>query len=222
MATAEKAFADLFKANPGAKVDVIVKSIRFPSASMAIEEGLLRHTSGPKSLPHTTAYVAVHAKEDGAWRIALSSESPAGQNRLEDLEWLLGEWTGKVKDDAIKLSFHRDAKKPAIVGSVSGKKGGKDVSRSVRIALDPETGQLRSWGFEDDGGHSQALWVRDNKGWILDTRGVLADGTPVGERIIIQRVAPDAITWRSIDRVAGETRLPDLPPVRLTRAASSN
>lgn len=214
----EKAFADLFKADPSAKVEVLVKSIRFPAKDLAVEEGLLRHTSGSKPLPYTTQYVAVHVREAGGWRIALSSESAAGQDRIEDLAWLEGDWTGKVKGDTVKISFARERDTPVMTATVSRADGDKKMTtRSIRIARDPETGQIRSWGFEPDGSHSQALWVRDAKGWILDVRGVLGDGTTVAERILLQRVGPDAIVWRAIDRMAGDQSLPDTTPARLTR-----
>ncbi len=195
-AAIEKAFAEFFKANAGAKTEVLIKSIRFPAKDLAVEEGLLRHSRGPKDLPGTTEYVAVHVREGGQWKIALSSEGGAGQDRLEDLDWLLGDWTAKAKDDVVKFSFMRDPKKPVITGSFTRTPSGKEqVNGSIRISLDPETGQIRSWGFEDDGAHSQALWVCDGKSWILDSRGVLADGTPTAERIVMQRAGPDAITW---------------------------
>lgn len=218
----QKAYTEFFQANKGARVEVLVKTVRFPAKDMAVEEGLLRHSRGPKDLPFSTSYVAVHAREGGQWRIALASESGVGQDRLEDLEWLLGDWTTKVKDDAVKLSFTRDPRKPHITGTFTRTPSGKEpVSGSIRIALDPETGQIRSWGFEDDGAHSQALWVCDGKSWILDTRGVLANGTPTAERIVIQRVGPDVITWRAIDRLLGDNRLADTAPMRLTRSAPS-
>lgn len=218
-AAIEKAYADLFKANPGVKAEALVRTIRFPAKDLAIEEGLLRLSKG-KDLPSTTAYVAIHSREGGQWRIALSSEAAGRQDRLEDLDWLAGDWTGKVKDDAIKLSFVRDAKKPMMTGTMTRTAAGKDpVVRNVRIAVDPETGRIRSWSFEDDGAHSQSLWISDGKSWILDSRGVLADGTPTAERIVVNRAGPDAITWRSIDRVVGDRTLADAPPTRLTRAA---
>jgi uncharacterized protein (TIGR02246 family) len=219
-AAIEKAYTELFKASPGTKIDVLVKSVRFPAKDMAVEEGLLRQSRGPKGLPASTAYVAVHVRDRGQWKIALSSEGAAGQDRLEDLGWLLGEWTTKVKDDAVKLSFVRDPKKSVITGTLTRTAPGKEpVGGSVRISLDPETGQIRSWGFEDDGAHAQALWVCDGKSWVLDSRGVLGDGTPTAERVIIQRVNPDVITWRAVDRTLGDTALADTPPMRLTRVA---
>jgi uncharacterized protein (TIGR02246 family) len=220
-AAIEKAYAELFKANAGIKLDVLVKSVRFPAKDMAVEEGLLRSSRGPKDLPATSTYVAVHVREAGQWKIALASEGGAGQDRLEDLDWLLGDWTTKVKDGAVQFSFARDPKAPAIRATFKRTPSGKEPIRgSIRIAFDPETGQIRSWGFEDDGAHSQALWFCDGKSWVLDARGVLADGTPTAERLVLQRVSPDVITWRAIDRLLGETRLPDTPPLRLTRTAS--
>lgn len=220
-AAIEKAYVEFFKANPTAKVDVIVKSVRFPARDLALEEGLLRLTRGPKQLPNSTSYVAVHIREGGQWRIALSSESGVGQDRLEDLDWLLGEWATTVKDDQVRLSFARDRSKPFMTATFTRTPPGKQpVGGSIRIAVDPETGQIRSWGFEDDGAHSQSLWSCDGKSWILDTRGVLADGTPTAERIVLQRVGPDIITWRTVDRVLGEAHLPDTVPMRLTRASA--
>ncbi|MBN9522114.1 nuclear transport factor 2 family protein [bacterium] len=220
-AAIEKAFADFFAANRGAKIEVLVRSVRFPAPGMAVEEGLLRQTRGPKELPRSTAYVAVHSRDGGRWRVALASESGAGQDRLEDLDWLLGEWkTTAAKGDGVSFAFARDAKRPVVTGTFTRTPAGKAATTgSIRIALDPESRQIRSWGFEDDGAHSQALWATDGKSWIVDGRGVLADGTPFGERVLLQRVGPDAITWRAVDRVLGDDALPDTPPVRLTRVA---
>lgn len=221
-AAIEKSYADFFKENAGARIEVLVRSVRFPAPDLAVEEGLLRQTRGPKDLPVTTEYVAVHARVAGKWQVALSSEGGHGQDRLEDLDWLLGEWTTRVKGDAVKIAFARDPKKSVVTGTFTRTALGKEpVGGSIRVVLDPETGQIRSWGFEDDGAHSQALWVCDGKSWVLDARGVLADGTPTAERIVLQRVGPDAITWRAIDRMLGDALLADTPPMRLTRTAAT-
>jgi uncharacterized protein (TIGR02246 family) len=217
-AAIEQAYAEFFKANPNARIDVLVKSIRFPAKDMAVEEGLVRQMRSPKDLPGSTSYVVVHIREGGQWKIALSSEGGVGQDRLEDLDWLIGDWSTKVSNGTVTLSFARDPKKPAIKGTFTRTPAGKEpLTGTVHIALDPETGRIRSWAFEDDGAHSQSLWTCDGKSWILDFKGVLADGTPTAERIIIQRVAPDTLTWRAIDRVLDGNALPDLPPMRLTR-----
>jgi uncharacterized protein (TIGR02246 family) len=220
-AAIEKAYTEFFKENPGAKIEVLVRSVRFPAKDMAIEEGLLRQWNGPQDLPASTNYVAVHAREGGQWRVALSSEGGPGQDRLEDLDWVLGEWTTKTKNGTVTFAFVRDPKKAVITGTFTRTPTGKEpITGTIRIAHDPETGGIRSWGFEDDGAHASSIWSCDGKAWILDQRGVLADGTPVAERLLLQRVAPDAITWRAIDRVRGDEQLPDTTPMRLTRTAA--
>lgn len=221
-AAIEKEYAAAFKASPGARIEVLIRSIRFPATNLAVEEGILRLARGPKDLPSTSKYVAVHSREAGQWRIALSSEGGQGEERLEDLDWLLGEWTTKTKNGTLSLAFARDPKKPVVTGTFTRTPTGKEPLRgTIRIAADPETGQIRSWGFEEDGAHSQSLWTCDGKSWILDARGVLADGTPAAERIVLQRVTADAITWRAIDRVLGNQRLADTPPMRLSRVKGS-
>lgn len=213
-----KVYAELFKQKTGDTIEILVKSVRFPAKDMAVEEGLIRQSNGTKTMPTTTSYVAVHAREGGQWKMALSSEAGAGIDRLEDLDWLLGSWTTKAKDQDVKFTFTKDAKRPYVTGTFTRSSAGKDpISGSIRIAADPETGRIRSWGFENDGAHSQALWSNDGKSWLLDCRGVLADGTPTNEVIVLQRSGPDAITWRAIDRVLGDQALPDTTPLRLNR-----
>jgi uncharacterized protein (TIGR02246 family) len=219
-AAIEKAFAEFFKENPGARIEVLIKSVRFPAADLAVEDGLLRQTRGGKELPATTAYSATHVREGGRWRIAMSREWGAGSDRLEDLDWLLGEWKASVKGQEVALSFTRDPKKPFLLGRFTRAEGKKEVfSGTFRVGLDPETGRLRSWHFDDDGGHGQALWVRDGNRWVLDSAGVLGDGTPTAAVNILGRASADEITWRSIDRVMGDRPLPDTVPIRLTRVA---
>lgn len=219
-AAIEKLHAEFFKANPGVTIELLVKSIRFPSKDLAVEEGLVRQTRGTKEMPTSTSYVAIHVREGGAWKLALSSEAGGDVNRLENLEWLLGEWTTKTPDGALTFAFTKDEKKPVITGTFTKTPTGKEpVAGSVRIAFDPELGTVRSWGFEDDGAHSQGVWSNDGKSWLIEIRGVLGNGTPFSETIVLRRVGKDAITWRAIDRILDGEALADTPILKLTRAA---
>src|SRR5262245_57372596 len=179
-AAIEQAFAEFFKANPGARVEVLIESIRFPAPDLAVEEGVLRQTGAGKELPATTLYRTTHVRAGGQWRIATSREWGAGQDRLEDLEWLVGQWKATLKDQEVSLTFTRDEKRPSLLGRFTRQAQGKvTFSGTMRIGLDPETGRLRSWHFDDDGGHGQALWVRDGQNWVLDSVGVTGEGTEI-------------------------------------------
>jgi uncharacterized protein (TIGR02246 family) len=217
-ANIEKAFAEFFKANPRAKVQVLVGSIRFPAPDLALEEGVLRQVNTVKDLPTSTLYSATHVRTDGKWQTAVSREWGAGQDRLENLDWLVGQWSATLTDQTVTLTFTRDGQKPFILGRFTKTAGDKTVSTgTMRIGLDPQTGQLRSWHFDEDGGHGQSLWVRDGNRWVLDCVGVMGDGAETASVNVLGRLNNDEITWQSIDRVMGDQALPDTVPIRLTR-----
>lgn len=217
----EKAFVELFKENANARVEVLIESIRFPADGLAIEEGLLRQSGAGKDLPGTTMYSVIHVREGDQWKIALAREWGAGQDRLQDLHWLLGDWKASIADQEVTLSLKQDGKKPFLHGTFVKKTKGKVISSgTMRIGFDGQKGMLRSWHFDDDGGHGEALWVRDGNRWVLDSVGVLADGTETASVNILTRLNNQEITWRSIDRVSGGEALPDTVPIKLTRSGA--
>ena len=214
----EKAFAELFKDRPKSKIEVHINAVRFLGRDSAIEEGILRQTRGGKELPSTTLYSVVHVREDGQWKMTIAREWGAGQHRIEDLDWLIGTWKAILKNEEVTLSFAKDPKKPFINGEFVKKAKGKVVTAgTMRIGIDPQGGQLRSWHFEDDGGHAQSLWVRDGNNWMLDCIGVGGDGTPHEAVNVLGKLNNNEITWRSIDRIVGEQPMPDTAPVKLVR-----
>ena len=90
-------------------------------------------------------------------------------------------------------------------------------SDQALVPFDPQRGQLRSWHFEDDGGHGQSLWIRDGDRWVLDAIGATGDGIETAALNIVGRIDDGNFTWRSIDRMLGEEKLPDTVPIRLSR-----
>lgn len=216
----EKAFAEYFKDHPNNKVQVQIFSIRTLSPNSAIEEGMLRQQPSDRQMPSSTLYSTIHVRDGGGWKIALSREWGAGVDRLEDLEWLFGTWNGKVGDEEVSLTFARDAEQGCITGRFARNLKGKVISAgTMRIGIDPQRGMIRSWSFDDDGGHGSAFWLRDGDNWIMDAVGVNGAGVETACVNILSRLNSNEITWRSIDRVAGGQASPDTAPIKLTRAA---
>lgn len=218
-AAIEKAFAAHFKSKPDAAVETLIEAIRFPAKDLAIEEGILRRGSDGPELPSSSFYRVVHVRENGGWRIAISREWGTGQDRLEDLAWLVGTWKGAVKDKEMSLTFTWDKTKPFMTGSFVTKTKDKLVaSGNLKIGFDATKGLLRSWHFDEAGGHGQSLWLRDGNRWVMDSIGANVDGAPTGSINVLTRLGKDEIAWRSIDRVVGGRPLPDTLPIKLTRA----
>jgi hypothetical protein len=118
------------RSNTNTCADLVIcatASIRFPSRDCAIEEGVLRQVRGSKDLPSSTQYSVFHVRDNGQWRIAASREWGAGQDRLDDLEWLLGTWKGTVDKEPITLTLERDDKQSCIIGKTTRKKNDKET-----------------------------------------------------------------------------------------------
>lgn len=216
----EKQFAASFKARPKATAEVLIESIRFPSKDTAIEEGILRTGTDGAELPKSTFYRAWHVRENGEWKIASAREWGANVDRLEDLAWLVGAWKGVARDKEMLLTFKWDQSRPFMTGEFVTKVKDKTVATGhFKIGFDAAKGLLKSWHFDEDGGHGQAFWIRDGNRWVMDSRGALANGDTTAAVNILTRLSPTEITWRSIDRVVGGAPAPDTLPVKLVKAA---
>jgi hypothetical protein len=182
---------------------------------------VLRTKPAGAELPSATYYSALHVREDGKWKIASVQESGKAEDKLEDLGWLIGTWTAKVKDREMDMAYAWNAKKTQIRNHFTVKEGGKvTVSGTQTISLDPQHGRLRSWMHDDEGGHGQALWYRDGNRWVLDALGVLPNGRETSSTNIITRLNDDEFLWRSTHRMMGNNTMPDADPVKLTRGKS--
>ena len=217
----EKAYSEFFKENHGRKIDIRVQSVRFPTPDVAIEEGIIHETSSGKELPTTTRYSAVDARVDGAMENGDRARKPGnGQDHLDDLNWLVGNWKGSGKDQEMNLSFVWDEKQPILLAKISRTVKGKPAeSGTIKIGFDPRRGVLHSWHSDDDGGHGHAQWHRDGSKWVMRATGMTNNGQETAGENILTRVDNNDFTWRSINRMLGDQQLPDTAPLKLTRVS---
>lgn len=234
-AAIEAAFAAHFKGRPAGKMEIQVESIRFPSRDTAVEEGLTR-TTAPDLLPASTFYRVLHVREDGKWSIALSREWGAADNRLADLDWLVGSWKSQpkapakdqpkdqppVQEQETAVAFAKDKSGSFLVGEFTATSAGKTTSLgTMRIGLDPASGRFKSWHFDPDGGHGEGTWLREGRNWAIDSRGVQGDGVETAAVNVLTRIGEDQIGWRTIERTAAGQPLPDSAPIVLKRVPAA-
>jgi uncharacterized protein (TIGR02246 family) len=214
----EQAFAEVFKHEPKSRVEVDIHHIRFLGRDTAVETGLARVQPPGHSLPSSSHYRVLHVREDGRWYVAMMEERGAEEDKLEDLGWLVGSWVMKSKDREARLTFAWNEKKTQLVCHIARKEGGRFVASGTQvIGRDPQRGQFRSWMFDDEGGHGQALWFRDGHQWVQDAVGVLPDGTPTAATNILTRASDDEFTWRSVGRTVAGEPVPDREPATARR-----
>jgi uncharacterized protein (TIGR02246 family) len=222
-AAIEQAYADFFEAHPGARIDVQIDSIRFPARDLAVEEGVLVLTHAGPELPTSSNYFAVHVREDGEWKTAIVREWAGAEDSLQDLGWLIGDWSATTPKGEVRLSFSWNSAKSGIEARFNVTENGQTVSSGhQQIMRDPQTGQLHSWMFDDEGGHGESFWYRDGNRWVLDAAGISADGSETAAANILTRLNDDEFMWRSVNRIQGSDALPDTDPIKVTRDKSGN
>src|SRR5262249_20699052 len=150
-AAIEAAYARAFARNKNLKVEITVESIRFPSKDTAIEEGYAKSYNRNAEQPTTSRYSVLHVREGGRWLMALLREWPDEEVSLRDLDWLIGTWEARTEEAEVRTTYQWDDKKNSIRCQITIKGKDRTVSALQVLLIDPRTGQLRSWLFEDDG-----------------------------------------------------------------------
>ena len=182
-AAIEAQYAALFKELPGARMEVSVKSIEFPTPTTAIEDGVAQVDAEHAGPPQASRYTAVHIKQDGKWLMAsvreASIELPSNFARVEGLAWLVGSWTAQRDGTTIHTTIRWIANKSFLERDYTIRKDGIVVSSGKQIiGWDAKARQIRSWSFDASGGYGTGLWMATPDGWRIESSGVMADGVP--------------------------------------------
>ncbi len=218
----EKGYAELFAGNAGAEIRVMIDSLRLLGDNTAIEEGRTIVEPVPPGSPGISKYTAIHIKVDGQWLMASVRdawiEAPSTYHNLADLEWLIGTWHAEehgAKNESVcrwvanKSFVQRDY----TITRVDGTK----TSGVQLIGWNPRGGHLQSWNFSADGGHAVGVWTPHQGGWTAEMRGVTGDGAPTSSVNQLTRLDDNAYVWQSVQRIVGDTALPDTDEIVLKR-----
>ncbi len=200
-----------------------IDSIRLINPQTAIEEGRAALTPQPPGEVRVMSrYTAIHVQQDGRWLMSdvhdTLVELPPDLGQLKDLNWLVGDWSSSNQDAKLEVTVRWIENDQFLARSYSATKAGKVISRGLQIiGVDPSTEQITSWSFGGDGSHAVGLWIPHEKGWLVDSNGVMKDGTETTATDILSPKDKDTLLWKSVNRSMGDTLLPDTPEVTLKR-----
>jgi uncharacterized protein (TIGR02246 family) len=226
-AALEKAYAGFLAKRPKVAAEAKIDAIRFLGKDIALEEGKFTVRPADGAGPAVTRhYSTLYGREGGQWKFALVKEwaPDAAGAELADLSWLVGTWTTKQGDREATSTYEWAGNKKflKVLFAVKDAKTGKELTSGVQvIGIDPATRTIRSWLFGSDGAIGEANWSWDGEQWTVDSAGTLADGGSTTARNFLRRTAADAFTWHSVLRTDNGQRLPDIPPVKVTRVPAS-
>jgi hypothetical protein len=218
----EKEYAAFFSKNPGLQMATTISSVKMIGDHAAIETGTTLLTKADKGIVSRGSYAAVHVKESGKWLLASVQEFPSPsrpmQENVADLEWLIGDWTATHESTTLEFAFKWIADKKFVELSYSVRNKDSVARSGIQIiGNDPGTGELISWSFDSNGGSGYGRWMAHGKGWIIDSLGMIPDGTVTNSTELLSRTEADSFTWRSVNRWLDGQKLNDSRMVTLKR-----
>ena len=220
-------YSTAFQATPGLKVESKVDEVNFLTPDVARVEGQSQLSSATGDAAEFTKFSALLVRRDGKWRIAEIREyaAPEGDispyERLRDLEWMVGDWVDESDNNRVESSVRWADNQSYLVRTYKVElQGEKGTSGTIFIGWDPQSGQIKSWLFDSNGGHGEALWTRTGeKEWVVKAQGVLRDGRPTSATQIHTIINKDSVKTSSIDRIIGGQVAPDIVDVVMVRRA---
>jgi uncharacterized protein (TIGR02246 family) len=222
-------YAAAFQENPGLKVHSRVNEVRFLTPDVARVQGDSQISSATGDASDFTRFNVLLVKRDGKWKIAEIRESaaPAADitpyERLQELEWMVGDWVDESDNSRVQSSVRWADNQSYLVRTYKIEMPNeKGASGTMFIGWDPQSGQIKSWIFDSNGGHGEGLWTRTNeKEWVVKAQGVMRDGRPTSATQIHTVNNKDSVKTSSIDRIIGGQVAPDIVDVIMVRKAPS-
>lgn len=211
----EKAYTAYFKQNKKAQLQIQIDSIRQIGDDLAIEEGRTMVTV-PEGAPDYSQYTATHVRQNGKWKMVSVKEASLApstpQVNLKDLEWLIGTWEAEDTGITLKTVYRWMPGKKFIERTYSAQSLSDEkpqVMGTQIIGVDPLTGDIMSWTFNTDGSHAVGIWAPVENGWVIESRGVTANGILTSANNVITKIDEKGCRWQSVNRVVNGVEFPD-------------
>jgi uncharacterized protein (TIGR02246 family) len=219
----QQLYEKVFAARKGAKLAIHLMSATQVSPDVAVEDGITEVTPAEGGLPTAARFTAVLVKKDGEWYLQSVRDAvvhpPSHAEHLEDLEWLIGEWTGEAeKGESARASYEWAENQNFIVSSFATTVDGVPIAGGTQwIGWDAIDKQVRSWSFYSRGGFGEAAWTKDGNKWTLKTTARTGDGKKASATNIVTKTDDDHLTWQLTKLTVDGESLPDPKPVKMKR-----
>jgi uncharacterized protein (TIGR02246 family) len=222
-AAIEKQYEKVFAARKGAKLAIHVTGSKMVTPDVMLNDGVTEVTPAQGGPGTTARFSAVLVKKDGQWYLQSVRDAvaapPSNGDHLEDIEWLIGEWTGESdKGDSGNASYTWAENDNFIVSEFATTLNGIPVYGGTQwIGWDAIDKQIRSWSFYSGGGFGEAVWMKDGNKWLIKTSARTADGKKVSATNVVTRADDDHMTWQMTQLTVDGKSMPDPKPVKMKR-----
>lgn len=209
-AKVEELLGGFFKENKGSQLEVTPSGIRLLGTGVALEDAESVVTVADKQSQSARRISLVYVKEGDSWKIASYREypqeitPPEPAERLAELGFLLGEWVDESPDSTMKTKFTMAEDGSHILREFSVSQEGQETLKGTqRIAVDPLTGNIKGWAFDNAGGHGVSTWTPNGDSWVVRGNGVTPEGEEASATFIIRQTAPDRVEFKCVNKMVG-------------------
>ncbi len=167
--------------------------------------------------PEKAAGVAA-SQTPKASEAAEGADGESGASPLQELAWLVGQWSDQGKDvtNVSKIQWAYDG--AFLTRSFEVVVDGKAVLKGTQVvAWDPVQKRIRSWVFDSSGGFGQGVWLRDGNQWLVKKTFTLATGERASALNVITYVDENTFRFKSVNREIGGQLLPNIPETTVVR-----
>lgn len=215
-AKVEELLSGFFKENKGAQLELTPSGIRMLGTAVAMEDAESIVSVEDKNSQSSRRVSILYAKEADGWKIASYREypqeiaPPENADRLRELSFLLGEWADEAPDSTLRTKFSMAEDNSHILREFSLIQDGKETLKGTqRIAVDPLSGNIKGWTFDNAGGYGVATFTPNGDSWVVRGTGVTPEGEEASATYIIKSIGPDRIEFKAINRMVGNLIEPD-------------
>jgi uncharacterized protein (TIGR02246 family) len=219
----EKLYERVFAARKGAKLEINVTAAKALSPDVVVNDGFTVVTPADGGVPTSARFTALLVKKDGQWYLQSVRDSvaypPSNASHLEDLEWLIGEWTGEnEKGDSATAEYEWQHDQNFIECTYAATLNGVPVSGGTQwIGWDAIEKRIRSWTFYSGGGFGEGAWTKEGNDWVVKVSARTAAGNQVTATNIITKTDDDHMTWQLTKLTVDGKSMPDMPAVKMKR-----
>lgn len=219
----EKRFKQNYAENGRQPVSFIQSPVQMLADTVALAEGVVSRNEGLGAKPQTR-YSIVFVKHDGSWLISSATETPLvaveeSANRLNDLSWLIGEWSAERDGKSVKMKAEWAANNKFINCKYEVRLAPEAPvveSRQV-IGWDPRISQPVSWHFDSTGGFGHGDWSNEKGQWIVQAVGVDREGNTTVATDVLSALTPGSFSWQSVNRSVDGFPYNDSAPLKVVR-----
>ncbi|MBY0358346.1 MAG: nuclear transport factor 2 family protein [Candidatus Obscuribacterales bacterium] len=221
-AALEKTFIDVFQQSGKPQVEIVADSIRFPAKNVALVEGIVKRKDGVNLIP-SSRHSMVFEKQNGLWLISSATETSILNREqavkpLQDLQWLIGNWSADRKDAAVNLKVEWTPDHNFICCKYEVKKPNETPQTETQIiGWDPINQRPVSWMFDASGGFGQGTWTKQKNQWIVETAGVERNGSLTDSTNLYNALDANNFSWQSVNRHVNGVAVADLVPLKVQR-----